>query len=195
MILKYMCMKEDLVVWQLRVFGEHLDRSMDSAWDPRVTFLPDAWQRKVLDCLDDKGHSVLVVGMCPVYPHSTSIRRANRRAAPTSAGKTFISYYAMEKVLRASNDGILVYIAPTKALVAQIAAEVYARFSKTLAAGLLVLRLQQAVADAAQDRAGPCTLGITVSMIRRSVRSSSRSRKSSRSCCCLRRWRKSGRRG
>lgn len=38
----------------------------------------------------------------------------------------------MEKVLRDSDDGILVYIAPTKALVTQIAAEVYARFSKDL---------------------------------------------------------------
>lgn len=38
----------------------------------------------------------------------------------------------MESVLRESDDGILVYIAPTKALVTQIAAEVYARFSKNL---------------------------------------------------------------
>ena len=38
----------------------------------------------------------------------------------------------MEKVLRESNDGILVYVAPTKALVTQIAAEVYARFEKNL---------------------------------------------------------------
>jgi superfamily II RNA helicase len=41
----------------------------------------------------------------------------------------------MEKVLRDSDDGILVYVAPTKALVTQIAAEVYARFSKSLRGG------------------------------------------------------------
>jgi superfamily II RNA helicase len=38
----------------------------------------------------------------------------------------------MEKILRDSDDGILVYIAPTKALVTQIAAEIYARFKKNL---------------------------------------------------------------
>ena len=36
----------------------------------------------------------------------------------------------MEKILRGDDDGVLVYIASTKALVNQIAAEVYARFSK-----------------------------------------------------------------
>ncbi|KAI0375726.1 P-loop containing nucleoside triphosphate hydrolase protein [Pilatotrama ljubarskyi] len=109
---KWMRITEDPVVWQLRLFGEYMDRSMDSQSDPRVAFKPDAWQRKVLDCLD-RNESVLV-------------------AAPTSAGKTFISYYAMEKLLRSSDDDILVYVAPTKALVSQIAAEVYARFRKEL---------------------------------------------------------------
>lgn len=37
----------------------------------------------------------------------------------------------MEQVLRRSDDEILVYVAPTKALVSQIAAEVYARFNKS----------------------------------------------------------------
>lgn len=36
----------------------------------------------------------------------------------------------MEKILRADNSGVLVYIAPTKALVNQIGAEISARFSK-----------------------------------------------------------------
>jgi superfamily II RNA helicase len=91
--------------------GPYLERSFDSAPDPRVpSFYPDAWQRKVLDAID-ANKSVLAV-------------------APTSAGKTFISFYAMKKVLQANDDDVLVYVAPTKALVNQIAAEVQARFSK-----------------------------------------------------------------
>ncbi|KAI9511439.1 P-loop containing nucleoside triphosphate hydrolase protein [Russula earlei] len=108
---KFMAIRESPVTWQLRAFGDYMDRSMDSAPDPRVSFQPDAWQREVLDCLDEPKSSLLVV-------------------APTSAGKTFLSFYAMEKVLRESDDGILVYVAPSKALVNQVAAEVYARFHK-----------------------------------------------------------------
>ena len=96
--------------FQLLHCGPYMDRNLDSAPDPRVPFHPDGWQRQVLDELDAQ-KSVLVV-------------------APTSAGKTFISFYAMEKVLRANDDGVLVYVAPTKALVNQIAAEIQARFKK-----------------------------------------------------------------
>ncbi|KAI5803830.1 hypothetical protein EDC01DRAFT_472866 [Geopyxis carbonaria] len=96
--------------FQLCHFGPFMDRDMDSAPDDRVPFNPDGWQRKVLDELDSE-NSVFVV-------------------APTSAGKTFISFHAMKKVLRADDNGILVYVAPTKALVNQIAAEVISRFSK-----------------------------------------------------------------
>lgn len=42
-----------------------------------------------------------------------------------------LRFYAMRQVLKEDNDGVLVYVAPTKALVNQIAAEVQARFSKT----------------------------------------------------------------
>ena len=96
--------------FQLVHCGPYMDRNMESQPDARVPFNPDGWQRAVLDELD-ANNSVFVV-------------------APTSAGKTFISFYAMEKILRADDDGVLVYVAPTKALVNQIAAEVQARFSK-----------------------------------------------------------------
>ncbi|KAK6597799.1 dead deah box helicase [Botrytis cinerea] len=86
--------------FQLEHCGPYMDRMLDAKPDP-------------VDVLDqlDANKSVFVV-------------------APTSAGKTFISFYAMEQILRADNDGVLVYVAPTKALVNQIAAEVQGRFSK-----------------------------------------------------------------
>ncbi|RAK85618.1 DEAD/DEAH box helicase [Aspergillus costaricaensis CBS 115574] len=100
------------VEFQLVHAGPYFDRNMESAPDPRVhDFDPDRWQREILDQIDAKA-SLFVV-------------------APTSAGKTFISFYAMKQVLESSDDGVLVYVAPTKALVNQIAAEVQARFSKS----------------------------------------------------------------
>ena len=97
--------------FQLRHCGPYLDRSMDSGPDDRVPFEPDGWQRRVLDAIDAK-KSLFVV-------------------APTSAGKTFISFYAMKQILQCNSDDVLVYVAPTKALVNQIAAEIQARFSKS----------------------------------------------------------------
>ena len=131
---EFMRITEDPITWQLRLYGEYMDRSIDSKPDTRVSFTPDAWQREVLDSLD-KNESILVVGGCTrrvslgVIPYEPFFK------APTSAGKTFISFYAMEQVLRGSDDGVLVYVAPTKALVTQVAAEIYARFSKDLKNG------------------------------------------------------------
>lgn len=97
--------------FQLLHCGPYMDRNLDSAPDARVkSFNPDGWQRKVLDELDAE-RSIFVV-------------------APTSAGKTFISFYAMERILRKNDDSVLVYVAPTKALVNQIGAEIQARFKK-----------------------------------------------------------------
>jgi ATP-dependent RNA helicase DDX60 len=62
LVYEWMKINEHPVRWQLRVFGEFMDRSMDSAPDSRVQFHPDAWQRRVLDCLDEPEHSVLVIG-------------------------------------------------------------------------------------------------------------------------------------
>ncbi|KPM36666.1 putative helicase [Neonectria ditissima] len=102
---------QDYRILQLEHGGPYMERRFDSKPDPRVPFEPDAWQRKVLDSID-ANESLLVV-------------------APTSAGKTFISFYAMKSVLEESDDAVLVYVAPTKALVNQIAAEIEGRFSKS----------------------------------------------------------------
>ncbi|KAG2379283.1 hypothetical protein C9374_007422 [Naegleria lovaniensis] len=73
-------------------------------------FTPDPWQEQmILSILQNK--SILV-------------------SAPTSSGKTFIAFFAIEKVLRESDDAIIVYCCPTKALVNQAYAEVYSRFQK-----------------------------------------------------------------
>lgn len=101
----------DFREFQLMHCGPIMDRQTGAKPDPRVPFEPDEWQRDVLDELD-KDNSLFVV-------------------APTSAGKTFISFHAISKVLHEDDTGVLVYVAPTKALVNQIAAEVHARFKKT----------------------------------------------------------------
>lgn len=98
-------------VFQLEHCGPYLEREIGSAVDEPVPFRPDAWQRRVLDAIDEN-HSLFVI-------------------APTSAGKTFVSFYAMKQILMADDDSVVVYVAPTKALVNQIAAEIQARFSKS----------------------------------------------------------------
>eukprot|EP00929_Paragymnodinium_shiwhaense_P082526 TRINITY_DN4351_c0_g1_i1.p1 TRINITY_DN4351_c0_g1~~TRINITY_DN4351_c0_g1_i1.p1 ORF type:complete len:1954 (-),score=750.05 TRINITY_DN4351_c0_g1_i1:133-5994(-) len=101
----------DEFAFQMMYMGPHMTRVAGTAKDPkeRVNFKPDGWQKNLLDIVDDN-RSALVV-------------------APTASGKTFIGYYVMDKVLRNSNDGVAVYVAPSKALVNQVSAEVYARFS------------------------------------------------------------------
>ena len=104
--------------FQLLHCGHLMQRSLDSRTDERVSsFQPDAWQRELLDVVDRR-QSALVV-------------------APTSSGKTLVSFYAMKKTLDENKQqskgkrnvrGVVVYVSPTKALVNQVAAEVYQRY-------------------------------------------------------------------
>eukprot|EP00397_Hematodinium_sp_SG-2012_P001704 GEMP01001709.1.p1 GENE.GEMP01001709.1~~GEMP01001709.1.p1 ORF type:complete len:1345 (+),score=373.38 GEMP01001709.1:450-4037(+) len=94
--------------FQMEYMGPYLERTLGAGSDPRVNFAPDSWQKDLLDIVD-ANESALV-------------------SAPTASGKTFICYYTMEKVLRGDNEGVAVYVAPSKALVNQVHAEVYTRF-------------------------------------------------------------------
>ena len=86
--------------FQLKHLGEHLKRTLHSQVDRRVCFQPDKWQRQLLDIVDAR-ESALV-------------------CCPTSSGKTFISYYAMDQALRANNTDMVVFVSPIKALVNQV---------------------------------------------------------------------------
>lgn len=78
---------------------------------PRLPFPPDAWQREVVDAVDAR-HCVFV-------------------SAPTSAGKSFASYYAVQSLFMdkaAEDDSVALYIAPTAALCQQALSEIEAYF-------------------------------------------------------------------
>eukprot|EP01104_Vermistella_antarctica_P014605 TRINITY_DN4629_c2_g1_i1.p1 TRINITY_DN4629_c2_g1~~TRINITY_DN4629_c2_g1_i1.p1 ORF type:complete len:1448 (-),score=491.24 TRINITY_DN4629_c2_g1_i1:94-4437(-) len=113
--------------FQLLHCGHLLRRSFDSLQDSRVSgFHPDKWQRDLLDVVDRR-ESALVV-------------------APTSSGKTLVSYYAMSAVISDNRErkaskkavnghkrpAVVVYVSPTKALVNQVSAEVYRRFGNVI---------------------------------------------------------------
>ncbi|ETO13004.1 DEAD/DEAH box helicase, partial [Reticulomyxa filosa] len=104
--------------FQMEHCGPFMIRGVGSRPDPRVTgFYPDQWQVKLLDIVDRR-QSALVV-------------------APTSSGKTFISYYTMKHILQENQKakhlqekGIVIYIAPTKALVWQALGDIYSKYGQ-----------------------------------------------------------------
>lgn len=107
-------LKMSLWEYQLRHLGHEFPRPKGVKDQRCGRYTPDEWQRTVLDIID--------AGECLLL------------SAPTSSGKTFISYYAIEKVLREPAERgkypVAVFVAPTKALVNQVHAEILARFDK-----------------------------------------------------------------
>lgn len=97
--------------FQMKYMGEYMERDTKSCVDSRVSFMPDDWQVKMLDVVD-ANESALVI-------------------APTSAGKTFVSFYVMEKIIKGDAESMVIYVCPAKALLNQVASEVYAKFGQT----------------------------------------------------------------
>ncbi|CAF3926964.1 unnamed protein product [Rotaria sp. Silwood1] len=98
--------------WQIEHVDSRLPRQTHAIEDGRVKhYIPDEWQIKFLDTID-RNESCLIV-------------------APTSSGKTYASYYAIDSVLKTSKNGICVYVGPTKALVNQVHAILYFKYAKT----------------------------------------------------------------
>ena len=104
------------IEFQMKHMSHLLKKKLREDPDPRVKhFVPDQWQRDMFDYID-VNQSVLIV-------------------APTSSGKTFASYYCMEKILRSSDEDVIVYVSPTKALCNQVMAMVNSLFEKSLTNG------------------------------------------------------------
>ena len=100
--------------------GQHLAPDTPPEKDRRVTkFWPDPWQRQLFDVVDGRESALIIA------PTSRCSSILSNLVPPS--GKTYASYYCMETVLRESDEGVVVYVAPTKALVNQVQATVCAR--------------------------------------------------------------------
>lgn len=112
--------KNELSPWVLELMYHNADDPVSGFVPPKkielgenmldLGFTPDDWQQDLIRYVEANS-SVLV-------------------SAPTSSGKTFIAFYAIEKVLRESNEGVVVFVCPTKALVNQVYSEVLAKYTK-----------------------------------------------------------------
>jgi superfamily II RNA helicase len=121
----------DHEIWyrfQLEKINSRLPRREQGIPDSRIPdFIPDQWQVEFLDAVD-KQQSIIIVA--PTASGLLTFFISFFFYFLKSIGKTYASYYAMNKVLKDPDDphGICVYIAPTKALVNQVAGRIISFF-------------------------------------------------------------------
>ena len=109
--------------FQLEKINSRLPRREQGIVDPRVAdFTPDRWQVDFLDAVDQRQSVIIVAptasGQCAIHG---MFFVCHHRISFVRSGKTYASYYAMSKVLKDDSNGICIYIAPTKALINQVA--------------------------------------------------------------------------
>ncbi|UJR12134.1 hypothetical protein I4U23_016311 [Adineta vaga] len=97
--------------FQMEIINSRLPRRKQGLPDERLPgLIPDQWQIRFLDAIDQQ-QSIIIV-------------------APTASGKTYASYYAMHTIVKENKYGtnaVCVYVAPTKALVNQVAATIQSK--------------------------------------------------------------------
>ena len=104
--------------FQLSAMSERLDRpqsSGDRVEPSRVPFNPDKWQADLLDIVDKRESAIV--------------------CTPTSSGKTFVSFYCIKLTVspnpachKDNQPGLVVYVSPTKPLLRQALASIYAKY-------------------------------------------------------------------
>lgn len=97
-------------VLQASLLGYELCRSTGLP-GAEFTYALEAWQRRMAD--EIRAHrSVMVV-------------------APTSSGKSFASYYCVQRLLATCETGTMAFVVPSSALVNQVSAVIYGAFNNT----------------------------------------------------------------
>ena len=104
--------------FQLSAMSERLDRPQsagDRVEPSRVPFNPDKWQADLLDIVDKRESAIV--------------------CTPTSSGKTFVSFYCIKLSVspnpachKDNAPGLVVYVSPTKPLLRQALASIYAKY-------------------------------------------------------------------
>jgi hypothetical protein len=155
-------MRASPALFQLTCMGPDMPRNVGSTDDDRVPFRPDNWQKQCVVCTlhlpvcvmlcvlnarscpcarplmnvalsRSRGNAVVAAAVCRLLD-LVDQKRSALVIAPTSSGKTFISYYIMKLVLEERSTptepepgyrypGVVLYVCPTKQLANQVRSE------------------------------------------------------------------------